>query len=256
MCDACEQSQVPIAELAVLGCGDRDETEPPTVERERGDCERAPQSDLVGTLDRIALFVRDDERLLRGEETVRRLVVEVHPGEAFAVEVRIPVGRMDPDLFSRRFLEPDRCARCTERSRRSLDDAADDLVHAFGGRDLSAELQQCRRALRLATSSFVEAGVLEGNRGVAGEHFQEANVVLVELVQAELRDHDDADDARSVRQRHDDLRFVDGVGAWKHPRELTVRCIGDEQRLAGLGNSAGDSLADLAGKDLQRFLSL
>ena len=91
---------------------------------------------------------------------------------------------------------------------------------------------------------------------MAGEHFHQTDVVLVELVQAELRDHDDADDARSVRQRHDDLRFVDGVGAWKHPRELTVRCIGDEQRLAGLGNSAGDSLADLAGKDLQRFLSL
>ena len=81
----------------------------------------------------------------------------------------------------------------------------DDFVHALGSRELAAELEQRGRALGLTPGGLVEAGVLERHGGVAREHFQQADVVFVELVQAELRDHDDPDDACSVGQRHDHL---------------------------------------------------
>ena len=54
--------------------------------------------------------------------TFRRLVVEVHAREAFAVELRVAVGRADADLSAGRLLEPHRCARRAERSGGPLDE--------------------------------------------------------------------------------------------------------------------------------------
>ena len=68
-------------------------------------------SDVGGALDRSALLLGDDERLLRGEEALRGLVVDMHSGETLAVELRVSVGRSDPDVFAGGFLEPHRCAR-------------------------------------------------------------------------------------------------------------------------------------------------
>ena len=112
---------MPLAELAVFGCGDRDAAEPPTVERQRGDCEPAPRADLVGALDRGALLVSDDERLVPGEEAFRRLVVEVHPGEALTVELRVTVGRADAELSTGAFpgATPTRAASRASRADRS-----------------------------------------------------------------------------------------------------------------------------------------
>ena len=66
-------------------------------------------------------------------------------------------------------------------------------------RELAAELEQRGCALRLATRGLVQARVLERDRRVTGEYLQQADVVLVELVEPELREDDDADDARPVR---------------------------------------------------------
>ena len=62
--------------------------------------------------------------------------------------------------------------------------------------------------LRLSPLRLVQARVLERDRGVAGEHLEQAHVVLVELVDAELRDHDDPDHARAVAERDGDERLV------------------------------------------------
>ena len=132
-------------------------------------------------------------------------MVEMHPRQALAVKVAVAVGGPHPDLASCRLLEPDRCARRADGAGRQLDDPVDDRIHAFGTRELAAEFEQRGRTLGLPSGGFVETGVLERDSGVAGEHFEQAHVVLVELVEAELGDHDHADDARPVGQGHDDL---------------------------------------------------
>jgi len=85
---------------------------------------------------------------------------------------------------------------------------------------------------------------------MAAEHLQQPLVVLVELLEAELRDHDHADHARAVTQRHGDQGLVDRLGAGDPERVLAVRGVADQQRLAGLGDPAGDALADLAREDV------
>ena len=91
---------------------------------------------------------------------------------------------------------------------------------------------------------------------MTGEHLQQPDVVLVELVQAELRDHDDADDPSAERERDDDLRLVDRVGAGQDARELAVGRVPDQERLACFGDTPRDSLADLADEDFHRLTRL
>jgi len=64
---------------------------------------------------------------------------------------------------------------------------------------------------------------------VAGEDLEQANVVLVELVEPELRDDDHADDLRAVAQRHREKRFLDLGRPGDLGAELAVRCVVDEQ---------------------------
>ena len=60
------------------------------------------------------------------------------------------------------------CVRETSTS------SASDAVEALGAGELAAELEQRVRALRLAALSLVETRVLERDRGVAGEHLEQA----------------------------------------------------------------------------------
>ena len=85
---------------------------------------------------------------------------------------------------------------------RQLGDAPSDVVEVDEGCELPSELEQRRRALGLTPCRLVQAGVLDGHGRVSGEDFEQPDVVLVELVQAELRDDDHADDPRPVAQRH------------------------------------------------------
>ena len=84
-----------------------------------------------------------------------------------------------------------------------LDRVLADLLDGVRARDDVGEREQRLGALGLAPLLLVEPRVLERDRRLAGEHLEQANVVLVELVQAELRDDDHAGDARPVAQRHD-----------------------------------------------------
>src|SRR4029079_19816859 len=104
----------------------------------------------------------------------------------------------DVDVAVRGILEPERGVRRRNQLRRSLDDALENALEPLGGREVAPELEQRLRALRLAPLRLVEARVLERDGGVAGEHLQQAQVVLVELAQAELGDDDRPRDARAV----------------------------------------------------------
>ena len=88
-----------------------------------------------------------------------------------------------------------------------------DLVERRRLRELVGEGEQRLRALGLAALLLVEPRVLERHRRLAGEHLEQAHVVLVELVDAELRDDDRAGDARAVAQRHGRERLLELVGA-------------------------------------------
>ncbi len=96
--------------------------------------------------------------------------------------------------------------------------------------------------LRLEPLGLVEAGVLERDRRVAAEDLEQADVVLVELVDAELGDDDGPDDAGAVVERDGDHRLVHVLGSRDRDCELAVEGVGQQDRLAGLRHPAGDAL--------------
>ena len=106
------------------------------------------------------------------------------------------------EVAARHILQPDRDPWRAEGMRGEVDDAVEDVVHALHGRNLAAEVEErvgdperFLGELRLLALGLVEARVLERDRGVAGEHLEEPDVVFVELAHAELGDHDCAADA-------------------------------------------------------------
>ena len=152
-----------------------------------------------------------------------------------------------PTLRDARVAEPERRARGLEE--RASPSATVERLQISSNecalRELVGEGEQRLRALGLAALLLVEARVLERDRRLAREHLEQPDVVLVELVDAELRDHDRAGDARAVAQRHDGERLLELVGAGNPERELALERVRDEQRLAGLDRAARDALADL-----------
>ncbi len=103
---------------------------------------------------------------------------------------------------------------------------------------VAREREERLRALGLAPLGLVEAGVLERNRCMACHHLEQAQVVGVELVQAELGDHDHARDARSVPQRDGEQRLLDLRGPGDLLAELVTRSVADEEGHASLGDAA------------------
>src|SRR6266571_3352307 len=91
---------------------------------------------------------------------------------------------------------------------------------------------------------------------MTGEYLEQTDVVLVELVQPELRDDDDADHACAEGEGDDDLRLVDRIGPRQDSCELAVGGVPDQQRLPDLRDATRDSLADLAGENLHRLARL
>ena len=92
------------------------------------------------------------------------------------------------------------------------------LLHALRGRELACELEQRPRGLGLASLHLVETRVLERHRRLSREHFEQAQVVAVELVEAELRDDDRADrracrSASGTASSDSSIRSVPGIGA-------------------------------------------
>ena len=92
-------------------------------------------------------------------------------------------------------LQPDRGARSAEDGRRELDDPLQNLREAFRSRELAAEVEQLLQVLGFPALRLVEPCVLERDGRVTAEHLEQTEVVLVELVDPELRDDDHADHA-------------------------------------------------------------
>ena len=164
----------------------------------------------------------------------------------------IAASRLSDEIASDRFLEPERCVRRAHQLLRALDDLLEHVIQAFGGGEVAAELEQRLRALGLAALRLVETGVLDRNGGVARQHLEQSQVVGVELLQAELRDHDHADHAGAVLHRHGDDRLLDLRGALDLEREFAGGRVVEEQRLAGLDHVSGEALADPGPEDVGR----
>ena len=163
--------------------------------------------------------------------------------------VAMQLARHEPTVL---VLDPDRRAGRVDQRRGRLDDPLQDVFEARGRCELAAELEQLRRALRLASRRLVEARVLDRDGRVTREHLEQPHVVLVELVQAELRDDDHAHHPRAVAQRHGEKRLLDDRRPRNARAELAVGCIVDQQRFARLGAAPGDAGADLRAQQLER----
>ena len=119
---------------------------------------------------------------------------------AQAEDLPLPGGVEAPErggneLLRPGLLQPDRGARSAEDGRRELDDPLQDFREPFRSREVAAEVEQLLQVLGFATLRLVEAGVLERDGRVTAEHLEQTEVVLVELVDPELRDDDHADHA-------------------------------------------------------------
>ena len=86
-----------------------------------------------------------------------------------------------------------------------------------------------------------------------GQHLEQPQVVGVELVEPELRDHDHAGDARAVLERDGEERLLDLGRALDLLAELVVGGVVDEERRARLGDAARDSATDLRREELRRI---
>ena len=187
--------------------------------------------------------------------SVRSTYGAINVGGESLADDRAPVlvaDRGSPDEVAARLLQPERGIRRADQLRGALDDARQHVVETFRGGEVAAELEQRLRALGLAPLRLVEPCVLERDGRVAGEHLEQAQVVLVELVEAELRDDDRADHPGAVVERDGDDRLVDLRRALDLDRELALRGVRQQQRLAGLDDAAGEALADARAEDLGR----
>src|SRR5436305_7465289 len=143
--------------------------------------------------------------------------------------------------------QPERTVLAEETRRRPHRLTADRLGRSRL-RDRACELEQRLEVVGLASLGLVEARVLEGYRSVPGEHLEQPDVVLVELVDAELRDHDHADRTGAVAERYGDERLLDRVRAGNHHRVLALEGVADELRLQCRSRAAGDVLAELVAR--------
>ena len=78
-----------------------------------------------------------------------------------------------------------------------------------------------------------------------GQDLEQADVVRVELVASELRDHDQPDHGRSVQERHRDEGLLDLDGAGDVLTDAAVGCVTREEGLTCLRDVTRDTDADL-----------
>ena len=106
-----------------------------------------------------------------------------------------------------------------------------DLAGVEARRQLAAHVEQPPQLAREILAAGQQAGGLEGRRGLVGEGQQEPLVLVVELVEAELRERDDPDGDAVVGHRHDEHRLVDVVGAGDRcAARVDVRVVDQERR--------------------------
>jgi hypothetical protein len=137
--------------------------------------------------------------------------------------------------------EPQRRLPRPEQRGALVDRQRADLVEGLRVGEAAGEGEQRLRAFGLPALLLVETRVFERDRRLAGEHLEQPDIVLVELIGAELRDDDRAGDARAVAQRHDDQRLLQLVRAGNPRREPALERVRHEQRLPRRGHATRDA---------------
>lgn len=128
--------------------------------------------------------------------------------------------------------------------RRAGRDPRRNRLELGAGGELRRELEQRLRALGLATLLLVQPRVHERHGRVACEHLEQAQLVLVELVETEFRDDDHTDDGGAVEQRHREQGLFDLVRARNEDADVGVRSIARQVRLTRSRDMPRDALAD------------
>ena len=101
--------------------------------------------------------------------------------------------------------------------------------------------------IRLGAEARRRVGRREGLGGEARVDDEEPQVVVAELVEPELREHEDAEDLVLERHRREQHRLVEVVlGACDRVRPRVLRRVGQVLGEPMLGDPAGDALAELA----------
>src|SRR5579862_3298316 len=241
--DAAEQAKLAIAEVLALDESDDAAGTPVDLERRH---RVATARHTAWPDDRLVLCRLGDVGIGVAAE---RVDGEVPSRELCCQLPRMPRLRFQPEQAVP--FEVERCLGAAEDLRGEARHPRDDVVTLDERRELASELEERSRTLRLAPRRLEEARVLDRNGCVAGENLEQPHLVLVELVEAELRDDDHADDLRAVPERDGKERFLDRRRPFDLVPELGVRSVADDDRLADVGAAAGDPLADLDTQEVE-----
>ena len=98
-----------------------------------------------------------------------------------------------------------------------------------------------------------QAGVLESHGRAGREGLQQADVLLVELADAELRQHDHADHPLAVEHGDAEQRFVEVGRSGDQDSVGVVVCVRGVPGLPGLGDMPGQPVPDLGDQGLERL---
>ena len=170
------------------------------------------------------------ERLAALEDLAGALVGNHHALQGSRIAPVVAEVRADDEVLAGAILQPDGGPRLLEEPGRQVDGPPEHLIERLGQSEASAEveervgdLERGSRAVGFEPLGLVEARVLERHGRVAAEHLEKADVVLVELVDPELRDDDRPDDTGAVVERDCDHRLVDVLGARDRDRRSRSR---------------------------------
>ena len=156
--------------------------------------------------------------------------------------------RVEPDELPRperpvRLADPRGRAREVEQVGERPDHLLQDAAGVAAPRERLRHAQQRARDLRRLSFLVEQPRVLERHGRRRRERLEQAEVVGVELVQPELRQHDRADHPVVEPHRDGQDRLVDLGRSLDLLRELAVVRVRGVDGLAGLGDPPGDALA-------------
>ena len=209
--DRAQELELPIVQSVAAVERERDRA-PAGVERDRDDrvCVGEGPGEVVRN-DVLVLRPRDHERLGTSREHGccggRQAVADLSRAGDTGCRPCSAADDIAPVVLA--LGEPDRRSLDAEDPGSPAGDALDDLVELHAGRELARELEERLRTLGLSALGLVEPCVDEGDRRMSGEDLEKAQIVGVELVEPELRDHENADDVCAVAQRHRQERLLD-----------------------------------------------
>ena len=216
-------------ELAILGCrahrdGGGDDA-PAAVDEEGCDGEPALGASGHGGDRRVVLRV---DRVRLGATEPGLDVLGRDADDTRVVRSSLRVNR-EPLERAVGALQPDGGAGALEDAGGAARDAFGHVrdVRCFG--EVSREGEEGLRALGLPALRLVEPRVLERDGRVSCQHLEQPQVVCVELVEPELRDHDHAGDARAVLERDREQRLLDLGGSLDLLAELVLGGVVDEE---------------------------